>query len=69
MAFAEEFVGGALIVRGNKIEIRSKSSAAVQEISCREPVQSASWSGDDVIVVTQSGKAYRYETNAMSRYA
>ncbi len=69
MAFPEEFAGGALIVRGNKVEIRSKRTAAVQEISCHEPVASASWSGDEVIVVTTSGRAYRYENNATSRYA
>jgi hypothetical protein len=69
MAFPDDFVGGALIVRGNKVEIRSRSSAPVQETSCHELVESASWSGGDVIVVTRAGKAHRYENNATSRYA
>lgn len=69
MAFLKEYVGGALIVKGNKVRINEVNSGAYTELTANEPVQSATWSGDDIIVVTQSGKAYRYTTNAMYSYA
>ena len=69
MAFSKDYVGGALIVNGNKVRINEVNSGGYQELTANEPLQSATWSGDEIIVVTQSGKAYRYETNGMYRYA
>ncbi len=69
MGFNKDYVGGALVVKGNTVDVHSVRCAGYTDIRLNEPIQSANWSGDDVIVVTTSGKAYRYTNNITSAYA
>ena len=69
MSFLQKYVGGPLIVTGNKVRIQPKLGGGYQGLTANEEIQSASWSGDDILVILKSGKALIYTTNAMYRYA
>jgi len=69
MSFSSDYVGGVLMVSDNKIRINSNNGGGYTELTASDPIQSATWSGDNISVVLVNGKALIYESTGMYRNA
>lgn len=68
MSFSANLVNGPVIYNGKKVKLQHNNSTSYQELTAPENVKQAYWSGDLVIVITESGKALKYSSTGTYSY-
>lgn len=68
MGFSNDYVGGPLVIDGEKVKIYTKTAGvrgSYTYITCGKNIKNASWVGDEILVQLENGATRQYSSTGM----